>query len=202
MKFRYFLVLLFFVLLPVTSYAQTATPSIDDLLAQIKTLMAQIEELQKKMGQAQTELRTLLKDNLKEGMTDEDIKKVQELLATDPDIYPRGLVTGYFGPLTKDALRRFQEKFKLKVTGEIDEDTKVYLENFLKEKFGDNIPPGLLRAPGIQKKVELRMINGDCSGIKGTAFLCKELKTKWADEDDEDEEDDDEDEDGDDDDES
>jgi hypothetical protein len=173
-------ILILFMIFPSVGYAH--------LLSQIQTLMSQIDELQKKMGQAQTELRTLLKDNLKEGMTDEDIKKVQELLATDPDIYPRGLVTGYFGPLTKDALSRFQKKFNLKVTGEIDEETRTYLEEFLGERFGDKIPPGLLRAPGIQKKIELRMVNGDCDGLKGMAFLCKELKNKWMDDDSEDDE--------------
>ena len=40
----------------------------------------------------------------------EEVTKLQELLAKDSDVYPEGLVTGYFGSLTRAAINRFQEK--------------------------------------------------------------------------------------------
>ena len=43
-------------------------------------------------------------------MKNEDVKRLQELLSTHPDIYPEGLTTGYFGTLTKKAVQRFQLK--------------------------------------------------------------------------------------------
>jgi len=33
------------------------------------------------------------------------------LKSQGPEIYPEGLVTGYFGPLTLSAVKRFQQKY-------------------------------------------------------------------------------------------
>jgi len=49
---------------------------------------------------------------LRKGMSGEDVKCLQEILKSEgPEIYPEGLVTGYFGPLTFKALIKFQEKY-------------------------------------------------------------------------------------------
>jgi peptidoglycan hydrolase-like protein with peptidoglycan-binding domain len=45
-----------------------------------------------------------------EGSSGQSVRVLQELLAREPDVYPEALVTGYFGPLTKRAVQRFQEK--------------------------------------------------------------------------------------------
>ena len=42
------------------------------------------------------------------GMSGSDVSSLQTFLAGDPTIYPQGLVTGYFGPLTKAAVIQFQ----------------------------------------------------------------------------------------------
>lgn len=42
------------------------------------------------------------------GMRGSDVSALQTYLAQDSDIYPSGLVTGYFGQLTKAAVERFQ----------------------------------------------------------------------------------------------
>ena len=125
-------------------------------------------------------------------MSDEDIKMIQEILATDKTIYPEGLVTGYFGPLTSAALSRFQQKFELETTGTINEETRAYLEELLQERFGEKIPPGLLTAPGIQKKVELRLEAGCDNSGPGTAPFCKKIRIKIDGDDDEDDDEDDE----------
>jgi len=50
--------------------------------------------------------------NLKYGMKDAEVKCLQEFLKSQgPEIYPEGLVTGYFGPLTLSAVKRFQQKY-------------------------------------------------------------------------------------------
>ncbi len=42
-----------------------------------------------------------------------DVRYLQIFLKSQgPDIYPEGLVTGYFGPLTRRAIIRFQEKYR------------------------------------------------------------------------------------------
>lgn len=177
--------------------ANAHAATVDEMLAQIQTLMTQIQELQKQLGTVKAQVKTLIKENLQQGMTDADIAKVQELLATDPTIYPEGKKTGYFGPLTREALKRFQAKHELPVTGAIDPETRDLLEQYLHEGFGETIPPGLLRAPGIMKKVEDRFA-GDCEKHgHGMGPLCKKLKAEHGDMNKDDGDDDDENDDGD-----
>jgi peptidoglycan hydrolase-like protein with peptidoglycan-binding domain len=47
------------------------------------------------------------------GERSQEVRKLQELLATDRSLYPEGLVTGYFGRLTQLALGRFQVRYGL-----------------------------------------------------------------------------------------
>ena len=44
------------------------------------------------------------------GVQHEEVKSLQELFASDTALYPEGLITGYFGPLTERAVQRFQLK--------------------------------------------------------------------------------------------
>lgn len=46
------------------------------------------------------------------GDRNNDVKELQKFLSQFPDIYPERLTTGYFGSLTKQAVIRFQNKFK------------------------------------------------------------------------------------------
>ena len=39
-----------------------------------------------------------------------DVRRLQDLLASDKEVYPEGLITGYYGPLTKKAIGKFQIK--------------------------------------------------------------------------------------------
>lgn len=159
-------------------HAETTT---DTQMAQIKALMAQLEELQKQMNTIKGEVRNILKSStITEGTTSDDVKKIQELLATDETVYPEGKVTGYFGPMTKEALKRFQKRHNLSETGMVDGDTKEYLESYLKEGFGENVPKGLLKAPGMMKKVESRMETGCGEKGKnaGMGPLCKKIKER------------------------
>ncbi len=167
--------------------AQTNTTNISDLLVTLQGLMKQVEELKARLAEITgdiSDVRAEIKAGLREGMTDEDIKKLQELLATDPDIYPRGLVTGYFGPLTVDAIKRFQERHGLTVTGVIDEETRALINEYFKEKKDGRVPPGLLKAVDARERVKEKM--------QAMWGKCSDRGPVWArDCDDEDEDDDD-----------
>ena len=45
---------------------------------------------------------------LQVGSRGADVSSLQTFLAEDPSVYPQGLVTGYFGFLTKSAVSNFQ----------------------------------------------------------------------------------------------
>ena len=52
------------------------------------------------------------KKDLKLGSNNDDVSELQKCLAKDPEVYPEGTVSGYFGEKTKEAVIRFQEKYK------------------------------------------------------------------------------------------
>lgn len=58
------------------------------------------------------------------GSRSEEVKTIQEILKTDPSIYPQGYVTGYYGPLTTDAVKRLQARCGIPETGIIDDVTE------------------------------------------------------------------------------
>lgn len=57
--------------------------------------------------------------NLAFGMRSSDVYRLQQLLATDNEVYPEGTVSGYFGQLTRGAVQKFQIKYGV-VTSESD----------------------------------------------------------------------------------
>ena len=156
--------------------AEETTPSAQELLqqlqeqveqlrAQIAALSTQIEsliqakqEIKETAAEAKATLRLLRQ--LQEGMTGEDVKLLQEILATDPDVYPEGLVTGYFGSLTKNAVKRFQKIAGIEQVGVVGPQTLSRINELLEQGAGKSgkVPPGLLIAPGIRKKVDLEIL--------------------------------------------
>jgi hypothetical protein len=58
------------------------------------------------------------------GSRSEEVKRIQEILKTDPTIYPEGYVTGYYGRLTENAVKKLQKKCGLPETGVIDDATE------------------------------------------------------------------------------
>lgn len=52
------------------------------------------------------------------GARGNEVTMLQQFLAKDPALYPEGLVTGYFGTLTKKAVQRFQIKYGIAKTGQ------------------------------------------------------------------------------------
>jgi hypothetical protein len=81
--------------------------------AKIQELIAKINELKQQIAQMQTLPSAIFTAPLYKGMTSSDVRRLQTLLATRPEIYPEGKITGYFGLLTKQAVQRFQFQYKL-----------------------------------------------------------------------------------------
>lgn len=82
----------------------------------VEELKTKIAEIQAKIALLQIELEKLTESktldvNLDYNDSGDKVELLQAWLAKDPEIYPEGLVTGWFGPLTKAAVIRFQEKY-------------------------------------------------------------------------------------------
>jgi peptidoglycan hydrolase-like protein with peptidoglycan-binding domain len=160
-------------MVPVASFAQTSNASsVSATLAQIQALQGQIAALQAQQQQNVSTLLTLLK----QGSRGDAVKTLQALLAADSSIYPEGNITGFFGPLTAAAVKRFQKNHGLEQVGHVGpktlkklneflEDNPLSFENSTSTKRGENrerednekrpcaiVPPGHLIAPGWLKK--------------------------------------------------
>jgi peptidoglycan hydrolase-like protein with peptidoglycan-binding domain len=57
------------------------------------------------------------------GMSGSDVSSLQTFLAQDNTIYPQGLVTGYFGGLTKSAVSNFQARNGIATVGRVGPQT-------------------------------------------------------------------------------
>ncbi len=62
---------------------------------------------------------TTLDRELQFGMSGDDVSMLQTFLAQDSTIYPQGLVTGYFGPLTRAAVINFQARNGIATVGRV-----------------------------------------------------------------------------------
>lgn len=132
------------------SALQALQEQVSALLNQITSLTAQIVELNSKQGELRSELsevKQLLRQQLREGVSGDEVTLLQELLAGDPEIYPEGLVTGYFGPLTKNAVKRFQKKNNIDQVGEVGPLTRLKINELFSRGAGNfgKIPPGLAK---------------------------------------------------------
>lgn len=78
------------------------------------TVMAVIIMATPSSASAQTLTR-----QLQEGMSGSDVGTLQTFLAADRTIYPQGLVTSYFGPLTKSAVSNFQARNGIETVGRV-----------------------------------------------------------------------------------
>ena len=166
-----FAVLFSILSVPAVTKAVSSTSSAQELITtiqeQIAKLRAQITELNaqlESLRQAKGEVKETVKEvkgtlqiirQLKTGMTSEEVKLLQQVLATDPEIYPEGLITGYFGKLTEKAVKKLQKKLCLEEVGWVGPKTLSRINELLTEGAGSSgkVPSGLLIAPGIQKKL-------------------------------------------------
>ncbi|TSC90807.1 MAG: hypothetical protein G01um10142_241 [Parcubacteria group bacterium Gr01-1014_2] len=90
-----------------TSEFQKITPSIQNLLDQISALQNQINQLK-----ISSISQFSLDRNLSVGSQGEDVRQLQDFLIKE-EVYPEARITGYFGPLTKNAVIRFQQKYAI-----------------------------------------------------------------------------------------
>ncbi len=93
----------------------------------------------KRIKIVKTESGFQFKSDLKLGSQGKEVEELQKCLKKFQDIYPQGEVSGYFGPKTREAVIKFQEKYKDEIlkpfglergTGEVKEATRKKLNEF------------------------------------------------------------------------
>lgn len=103
-----------------------------ELQAQIAALLAQVQALQAQLQASSTTYLAkeilALNFNMRLGSTDAstngEVTKLQQFLAQDKTIYPEALVTGYFGPKTEAAVKRFQSQNGISPVGIVGPQTR------------------------------------------------------------------------------
>ncbi len=100
----------------------TSAESIEELQAQANALMLRVQQLQQELNAGTTAAGTpagcpLIGRILGLGSTGEDVTRLQQFLAQDRNIYPEGMVTGYYGSLTENAVRRWQIAYNIVSSG-------------------------------------------------------------------------------------
>ncbi len=173
-----------------TAQAQTTQQSKAELLKTISELRAEIRTLKAQIATGTTpstvsQKRFRLNQEYGIGATNEEIMHLQKILATDSSIYPEGMVTGYFGPLTSKAVARLQTKYKLENRGMLTSETRDFINSIL-EAYGiqDGVVPSDFLTTGPSRiEIESEIKNG-----------IREYKFKVRSDDDEDDEDEDSDE--------
>lgn len=87
---------------------------------------------------------------LNPGIKGDEVKVLQEFLAKDKSIYPEGLATGYYGPATTAAVKRFQATYGIPQAGRVGPATLKKLQELIGQAAPAPIPalaPALTPTP-------------------------------------------------------
>ena len=90
---------------------------------------------------AYTASAATLTRQLELGMRGSDVSDLQTFLAKDATIYPQGLVTGYFGFLTKAAVSNFQVRNGISAVGRVGPITLSAINSQMGGVFSSGVSP-------------------------------------------------------------
>ncbi len=106
----------------------TNTAAIAQLQSQLQVLLGQISALQGSRTTStvipsggsvayDSSSCPLIGRSLTIGSSGDDVMRLQQFLARDVDVYPEGQASGYYGPLTEAAVKRWQVKYHIVSSG-------------------------------------------------------------------------------------
>lgn len=154
-----------------TTVVATSTAS-STTATELTALFAQLSALREKI------IAILVQDLSTVQTKREKVLLLQQMLAADESVYPEGAVTGYFGNLTKQAVMRFVSKKGLNVSTSTTQALRgpAYL---LQNGAGNSgqVPPGLLKAPGIAKKLGIEASSTASSTASSSEGIGNKIKS-------------------------
>ena len=109
-------------MVPVATFAETSVTASTTITANQQGLLDQLKALQAQIQTAQQQRQAVMGQlmvTLKQGDKGENVKLLQQLLASDSTLYPEGSVSGVFGPRTALAIKRFQKRHGLEQAGRV-----------------------------------------------------------------------------------
>ncbi len=104
---------------------------------------------------------TIIGSQLSLGESNADVTSLQSYLATMTNVYPAGLVTGYYGSMTAAAVSRFQALYGITVTGNVGPETR--------DKINSLITGGVVGTTGantINSQLDLGESNADVTNLQ------------------------------------
>lgn len=119
--------------------APTPTPSssltlVEQLRNQIAAISAQIAALKGVPAlPPQASPMAQIKRALALGSKGADVTALQTFLAKDTSVYPEGVISGYFGKLTEQAVKRFQKKYGIDQLGITGPKTRAKLNQLMSQ---------------------------------------------------------------------
>jgi hypothetical protein len=128
----------------VVSRLDTIIKEMEALKAEFATLVAATKPSGAVLG-SNTSTKSVFTMSLAVGETNDDIKRIQKLLATDKEVYPYGVASGFFGPKTEEGIKNFQTRFGLDPVGVVGPATKALLELFFNAYPDENFPADVLK---------------------------------------------------------
>lgn len=146
---------------------QAATVDMAAVMLRMQAIITQMQELQKEFAGLQSQVvvssptttagstssigsvlgaaAANLQEVVVSGATNDTIKKVQQLLATDVTIYPYGAATGFFGPKTEEAIKNLQARFDMKQVGVVGPETAALLMSYFTAYPSGSYPADVLK---------------------------------------------------------
>lgn len=89
--------------------------------------------------------------NLGVGSKGSQVSELQGFLATNPMVYPQGLVTGYYGGLTQAAVQQFQLAYDISTVGTVGPVTRAKINSIQASTLGlDLSAPMIMYTPSVQ----------------------------------------------------
>ena len=111
----------------------------------------------------------LFTKSLQIGVRGDEVRLLQEFLKLSPDIYPEGLITGYFGILTENAVKRFQIKNSIEALGIIGPITRAKLNEISSLEIIDTAgATGITGAAGMTGATGAAGISGETGATGAT----------------------------------
>lgn len=100
---------------PELAATSTDLAELNNIIIRLAEQIKKVQSLINAFNEANSKVRLKLERDLQFGARGEDVKKLQLWLAKDEAVYPEGIVSGWFGPLTRDAVARFQTKYRQEI---------------------------------------------------------------------------------------